>query len=109
MGIDAGLHRTSRKAGWIPKRIYRMARERFAAAVTALAAFATVAAAAGCDYIAEQPEVNPDRFAPPAVEREWQPPGSSMTGSYSPATKFVEVPIAPAQPSGSHSYDMSAL
>jgi outer membrane protein len=90
--------------------IYRTGRARFAAAATALAAFAIVSAIAGCGYVADQPEVNPDRFAPPAVEREWHPPGSSVTGGYSPATKFVEVPIAPAQPSGSgQSYDMSAL
>jgi outer membrane protein len=90
--------------------IYRTGRARFAAAATALAAFAIVSAVAGCSYVADQPEVNPDRFAPPAVEREWHPPGSSVTGGYSPSTKFVEVPIAPAQPIGSkQSYDMSAL
>lgn len=90
--------------------IYRTARARFGAAAAALAAFAIVSAIDGCSYMAEQPEVNPDRFAPPAVEREWHPPGGSVTGGYSPATKFVEVPVAPAQRSGSgQSYDMSAL
>jgi outer membrane protein TolC len=90
--------------------IYKTARARFGAAAAALAAFAIVSAIAGCSYMAEQPEVNPDRFAPPAVEREWHPPGSSVTGGYSPATKYAEVPVAPAQPSGSgQSYDMSAL
>src|SRR5580698_4885719 len=109
MGIDAGLHRTSRTPGWTPMHIYRTARARFGAAAAALAAFAIVSAVAGCSYMADQPEFNPDRFAPPAVEREWHPPGSSVTGGYSPATKFAEVPVAPAQPSGSgQSYDMSA-
>ncbi len=102
-----GLDRKNRAPGWSRVRA-ALKRERFLPMAIALTSFAC--GVTGCSYVAEQPEVSPDRYAPPSVEREWHPPGSSVTGSYGPATKFADVAIAPAQPPGSkRPYDMPAL
>jgi outer membrane protein len=42
----------------------------------------------GCGYFADQPEINPDRYAPRAMDAQWQP--KSSTSSYEPPPVSVE-------------------
>ena len=55
------------------ERAIKSAWRRRYAGVAALVV-ALVLWSAGCGYMEEQPEVNPDRFAPRAVDRPWTPP-----------------------------------
>ncbi|MBV8134237.1 MAG: TolC family protein [Deltaproteobacteria bacterium] len=52
-------------AGWLLRR--RLITREIALAAVAL----LVATFAGCTYFREQPEIQPDRFAPPAPDRSW--------------------------------------
>jgi outer membrane protein TolC len=62
----------------------------------AMALIAIASAITGCSYVAEQPEVNPERFAPPSVESEWRPASASVTSAYGPAAKSFEVQTTPS-------------
>jgi outer membrane protein len=76
----------------------------------AFAVLALVSGVAGCSNVAELPEVTPDRYAPAAVDREWQPPSATVTGGYGPSPKSFEVETAPStavQQNGP--YDMPGL
>jgi outer membrane protein len=76
----------------------------------ALAVFPLASSLSGCSNVAELPELTPDRYAPPAVDREWQPPGSTVTGDYGPSPKSFEVETAPAASVRQNEpYDMPGL
>jgi len=78
-----------------------------------------LACLAGCARLAEQPEVNPDRWAPPSADRIWTPSPASASDYRMPndlrPSPSVAAP-ASAQPSGqepvhqeSQPYDLPAL
>ncbi|HEY2524161.1 MAG TPA: TolC family protein [Candidatus Binataceae bacterium] len=78
-----------------------------------------VAGLAGCARMAEQPEANPDRWAPQSAERAWTPSPASASDYRVPSDNRPPPPAttaAPAQPSGQkpaheqgEPYDLPAL
>jgi outer membrane protein TolC len=56
--------------------------------LTLVAGITLGASVNGCGYFADQPEINPDRFAPSAMDAQWRPKGS--TSSYEPPPISVE-------------------
>ena len=80
---------------------------------------AVLAGFAGCARLAEQPEVNPDRWAPPSGERIWTPSPASASDYRMPSEPYPSPGTAtspPAQHSGAQPahlegepYDLPAL
>lgn len=71
--------------------------------------FAT--AASGCAYMAEQPEISPNRYAPLTAQKRWATPQQAVERY---AVKSVEQPVAPViEPTpptaGGRAYDLPAL
>lgn len=56
--------------------------------LTLMAGLALGASVNGCGYFADQPEINPNRYAPSAMDAQWQPKGSAS--SYEPPPISVE-------------------
>jgi outer membrane protein len=56
--------------------------------LTLIAGITLGASVNGCGYFADQPEINPDRSAPRAMDTQWRPKGS--TSSYEPPPISVE-------------------
>ena len=82
----------------------RLSARGFAIAAVAL----LVATFAGCTYFQEQPEIQPDRYAPPAPDRSWiearslrkeyaVPPAPQSGGS---GVRVIPSPANPQMPSG---------
>ena len=59
---------------------------------------------AGCNSIAERPELAPDRYAPPSAQREWQPSPAMVRQHAIPQS----TPASRAQTSG-QPYDLAGL
>lgn len=59
----------------------------------------------GCARIAQEPEINPDRLAPPSAERQWTP-SAAIRNDFAPASiaPVADGASGPAQP-----YDLSGL
>ncbi|HEY6418373.1 MAG TPA: TolC family protein [Candidatus Binataceae bacterium] len=72
------------------------------------AACALLVTLSGCAKFAEQPEVNPDRYAPLAVDRVWTP-APINTESYTIATRDQVESITPEQGQAMRAYDLPAL
>src|SRR5580704_14317020 len=107
MRIDVGLDRSECEAGWSRVR-EKASRARIVSRALALATSALALAVAGCSYMTERPEINPDRYAPPSVEREWQPPSASVSVRSIPTVASLEMqPAQMARPS--QPYDMWEL
>ncbi len=68
----------------------RGAGRRYGARAASAAIGAIAIACAGCTYMREQPEIDPEQFAPAVSERSWRPP--------SDARREYAVPVAPRQP-----------
>jgi outer membrane protein len=75
-----------------------------------------LACLAGCARLAEQPEVNPDRWAPAGADRIWTPPPASASDYRIPTQPVPGDAAPPASPSGqapAHQdggpYDLPAL
>lgn len=83
----------------------------YSRAVAALLAVA--AGVAGCAFVAEQPEIAPDRYAPPAASQQWSPPQGGDHEYAIPAAerapdRIPEPPSSPAR-SGAATYDLGKL
>ncbi len=91
----------------------------FGSAICLGVGIAVLAGFAGCARLAEQPEVNPDRWAPPSGERIWTPSPASASDYRMPSEPYPSPGTAtspPAQHSGAQPahrtgepYDLPAL
>jgi outer membrane protein TolC len=75
MGTNAVFYRARCESGWSGVN----GEKRTRACLSRAIALALVAVA-GCSYIAVQPEVNPQQFAPPSAQSEWHPSGKTAAG-----------------------------
>jgi outer membrane protein len=81
-----------------------------------LATFATGIAFAialcGCSYMREQPEIAPDRYAPPAADRMWRPDASARS-DYAVPSADLSMPrrgaMAPGAPAAAGRMSLPAL
>jgi outer membrane protein len=97
------LDRRARQARYEAGRQPRLA--------TRLLLIGALAGAAGCARLAEQPEVNPDRWAPPSAERTWtpSPPAASDYRVPDEMRPTPSVRAATPQRHAGQLYDLTAL
>jgi outer membrane protein TolC len=68
-----------------------------------------LAGIAGCARMAEQPEVNPDRWAPSSVQRTWTPSAAVASDYRMPQTIQPTLAQQAAMPQRHQPYDLTAL
>ena len=64
-------------------------------------------AVCGCVTVADQPEINPDKFSPASVDRQWTP-APAVTSEYALPPRSTAVKVAPS-PANVQEYDLAAL
>ena len=75
-----------------------------------VAALGLALCAGGCSYFAEQPEVYPERFAPPAVDRAWMPTPAAANEYVIPMqSRPASTLPEPRVTTTSNKYDLPAL
>src|SRR5712692_2688449 len=75
-----------------------------------LSALGLVVCAGGCTYFAEQPEVHPEKFAPPAADRAWMPePGAANHYDIPIQARPTNTLPEPRGTSAGNKYDLPAL
>ena len=62
-------------------------------------ALALALALAGCGYIHERPEIEPDRYAPPAADQVWRPAPAARS-QYAVPPAQLAMPPRSAPPTG---------
>ncbi|MGZ6195540.1 MAG: hypothetical protein ACXWML_09945, partial [Candidatus Binataceae bacterium] len=70
----------------------------FGSAICLGVGIAVLAGFAGCARLAEQPEVNPDRWAPPSGERIWTPSPASASDYRMPSEPYPSPGTATSPP-----------
>jgi outer membrane protein TolC len=109
MNINFPFARTNRENGGSIRHHPRRRLELFSPRTT-LAASAIALCLTGCTYMAEQPEVNPARYAPPASDRPWTPSRAyTIPFEQRPADSLPEAGATPASANANNKYDLSAL
>src|SRR5438128_9383118 len=88
-------------------------RIRRSRAVAGMTLRVMVAGMAGCAFITRQPEISPERYAPPVASQPWPPPVHTAQESAIPAAERVpdRVPQPPpaSAPTGVPTYDLAKL